>query len=206
MFRVFIHKYDDIEIEYVLQEKKTFIILWYNLTKMTVGYKCFNVCLKCFMILFPFLYWFIVPSVLTYLHSFEHPLKKSTFAGWKNIYFFGSSLRHLRQMIIRQIFIGFKGWFWINAFSNINSSILYKIKWNSISTYSTSRKSQLQNGNFGRFNGCYDHDSRILIICNTSWFPPLVGLYAAFIMGLVTAIFGGRPGMVSGGAGQQWLF
>jgi SulP family sulfate permease len=29
-------------------------------------------------------------------------------------------------------------------------------------------------------------------------FPPLVGLYAAFIMGLVTAIFGGRPGMVSG--------
>lgn len=32
-------------------------------------------------------------------------------------------------------------------------------------------------------------------------FPPLVGLYAAFIMGLVTAIFGGRPGLVSGGAG-----
>ena len=32
-------------------------------------------------------------------------------------------------------------------------------------------------------------------------FPPLVGLYGAFIMGLVTAILGGRPGMVSGGAG-----
>jgi SulP family sulfate permease len=32
-------------------------------------------------------------------------------------------------------------------------------------------------------------------------FPPLTGLYAAFIMGLVTAIFGGRPGLVSGGAG-----
>lgn len=32
-------------------------------------------------------------------------------------------------------------------------------------------------------------------------FPPLVGLYAAFIAGLVTAIFGGRPGMISGGAG-----
>lgn len=32
-------------------------------------------------------------------------------------------------------------------------------------------------------------------------FPPLVGLYAAFIMGLVTSILGGRPGMVSGGAG-----
>jgi len=32
-------------------------------------------------------------------------------------------------------------------------------------------------------------------------FPPLVGLYAAFIMGLITAILGGRPGLVSGGAG-----
>lgn len=32
-------------------------------------------------------------------------------------------------------------------------------------------------------------------------FPPLVGLYAAFIMGLVTAVLGGRPGLVSGGAG-----
>lgn len=32
-------------------------------------------------------------------------------------------------------------------------------------------------------------------------FPPLAGLYAAFIMGLFTAVFGGRPGMVSGGAG-----
>lgn len=32
-------------------------------------------------------------------------------------------------------------------------------------------------------------------------FPPLAGLYAAFIAGLVTAVFGGRPGMISGGAG-----
>lgn len=32
-------------------------------------------------------------------------------------------------------------------------------------------------------------------------FPPLVGLYGAFIMGLVTAVFGGRPGLISGGAG-----
>ncbi len=30
---------------------------------------------------------------------------------------------------------------------------------------------------------------------------PITGLYAAFLMGLVTAILGGRPGMVSGGAG-----
>lgn len=30
---------------------------------------------------------------------------------------------------------------------------------------------------------------------------PLTGLYAAFLMGLVTSILGGRPGMVSGGAG-----
>ncbi|MFC4210877.1 SulP family inorganic anion transporter [Pedobacter lithocola] len=32
-------------------------------------------------------------------------------------------------------------------------------------------------------------------------FPPLMGLYAAFIMGLITSIFGGRPGLISGGAG-----
>ncbi|RZK80792.1 MAG: SulP family inorganic anion transporter [Pedobacter sp.] len=32
-------------------------------------------------------------------------------------------------------------------------------------------------------------------------FPPLSGLYAAFLMGLITAIFGGRPGLISGGAG-----
>jgi SulP family sulfate permease len=31
---------------------------------------------------------------------------------------------------------------------------------------------------------------------------PLVGLYAAFILGLVTAVFGGRPGLISGGAGS----
>jgi SulP family sulfate permease len=31
---------------------------------------------------------------------------------------------------------------------------------------------------------------------------PLVGLYAAFILGLVAAVFGGRPGLISGGAGS----
>jgi SulP family sulfate permease len=31
--------------------------------------------------------------------------------------------------------------------------------------------------------------------------PPLVGLYAAFVLGLVTALLGGRPGMVSGATG-----
>ena len=30
---------------------------------------------------------------------------------------------------------------------------------------------------------------------------PLVGLYAAFIVGLITAIIGGRPGMISGATG-----
>ena len=30
---------------------------------------------------------------------------------------------------------------------------------------------------------------------------PLVGLYGAFIMGIVTALFGGRPGMISGATG-----
>jgi SulP family sulfate permease len=32
-------------------------------------------------------------------------------------------------------------------------------------------------------------------------FSPLTGLYAAFVMGLVTAILGGRPGMISGATG-----
>jgi len=36
------------------------------------------------------------------------------------------------------------------------------------------------------------------IIANVS---PLVGLYSAFIIGLITAIFGGRPGMISGATG-----
>lgn len=30
---------------------------------------------------------------------------------------------------------------------------------------------------------------------------PLTGLYAAFVMGLITAVFGGRPGMISGATG-----
>ena len=30
---------------------------------------------------------------------------------------------------------------------------------------------------------------------------PIIGLYGAFMMGLVTAIFGGRPGMISGATG-----
>ncbi|BAX53594.1 Bicarbonate transporter BicA [Photobacterium damselae subsp. piscicida] len=32
---------------------------------------------------------------------------------------------------------------------------------------------------------------------------PMVGLYAAFIVGLVTAILGGRPGMISGATGAM---
>lgn len=32
---------------------------------------------------------------------------------------------------------------------------------------------------------------------------PLTGLYAAFVVGLMTAIFGGRPGMISGATGAM---
>ena len=35
-------------------------------------------------------------------------------------------------------------------------------------------------------------------VCNIS---PMIGLYAAFIVGLITSIFGGRPGMISGATG-----
>ena len=31
---------------------------------------------------------------------------------------------------------------------------------------------------------------------------PLVGLYAAFIIGLITSLFGGKPGMISGATGS----
>jgi SulP family sulfate permease len=33
--------------------------------------------------------------------------------------------------------------------------------------------------------------------------PPLVGLYGAFMMGIITSLFGGRPGMVSGATGAM---
>jgi len=33
--------------------------------------------------------------------------------------------------------------------------------------------------------------------------PPLVGLYAAFMVGLLASIFGGRPGMISGATGSM---
>jgi SulP family sulfate permease len=92
----------------------------------------------------------------------------------------------------------------INAFSNtINSSILYKKKMKQYFNLFDFTQKSITERKFGRFNGCYDHDSRILSFAILAGFPPLVGLYAAFIMGLVTAIFGGRPGMVSGGAGAQ---
>ena len=33
--------------------------------------------------------------------------------------------------------------------------------------------------------------------------PPIVGLYSTVVLGLVTALFGGRPGMISGAAGAM---
>lgn len=33
--------------------------------------------------------------------------------------------------------------------------------------------------------------------------PPIVGLYGAFMMGIITALFGGRPGMISGATGAM---
>src|SRR5210317_1150150 len=32
---------------------------------------------------------------------------------------------------------------------------------------------------------------------------PLIGLYGAFMMGIVTSLFGGRPGMISGATGAM---
>jgi sulfate permease, SulP family len=33
--------------------------------------------------------------------------------------------------------------------------------------------------------------------------PPMVGLYGAFMMGIITSLFGGRPGMISGATGAM---
>ncbi len=35
---------------------------------------------------------------------------------------------------------------------------------------------------------------------------PIVGLYAAFILGLITALIGGKPGMISGALVRLLLF
>ena len=32
---------------------------------------------------------------------------------------------------------------------------------------------------------------------------PIIGLYSAFFIGLITAVFGGRPGMISGATGAM---
>lgn len=32
---------------------------------------------------------------------------------------------------------------------------------------------------------------------------PVLGLYGAFMMGLITSVFGGRPGMISGATGAM---
>ena len=32
---------------------------------------------------------------------------------------------------------------------------------------------------------------------------PIIGLYGAFMMGIVTSLFGGRPGMISGATGAM---
>ena len=32
---------------------------------------------------------------------------------------------------------------------------------------------------------------------------PVIGLYSAFFLGIITAIFGGRPGMISGATGAK---
>ena len=32
---------------------------------------------------------------------------------------------------------------------------------------------------------------------------PLIGLYGAFMMGIITSLFGGRPGMISGATGAM---
>jgi SulP family sulfate permease len=53
------------------------------------------------------------------------------------------------------------------------------------------QKSKLQNGVLAGLTVAMTMIPESLSFAILAGFPPLVGLYAAFIMGLVTAIFGG---------------
>jgi SulP family sulfate permease len=61
------------------------------------------------------------------------------------------------------------------------------------------QKSKLQNRNPCGINRCHDHDSGVAFL-QLAGFPPC-GLYARHLSWDLWQLFGGRPGLVSGGAG-----
>ncbi|WP_042721273.1 SulP family inorganic anion transporter [Flavobacterium sp. B17] len=72
---------------------------------------------------------------------------------------------------------------------------------NTIALFDFSKKINYKNELLAGFTVAMTMIPESLSFAILAGLSPLTGLYAAFMMGLVTAIFGGRPGMVSGGAG-----
>lgn len=71
----------------------------------------------------------------------------------------------------------------------------------SLALFDFSKKINLKNEVLAGFTVAMTMIPESLSFAILAGLSPLVGLYAAFMMGLVTAVLGGRPGMVSGGAG-----
>lgn len=72
---------------------------------------------------------------------------------------------------------------------------------NTIALFDFSKKINYKNELLAGFTVAMTMIPESLSFAILAGLSPLTGLYAAFMMGLVTAVFGGRPGMVSGGAG-----
>ncbi|AZA46999.1 SulP family inorganic anion transporter [Chryseobacterium carnipullorum] len=72
---------------------------------------------------------------------------------------------------------------------------------NTISLFDFSKKINYKNELLAGFTVAMTMIPESLSFAILAGLSPLTGLYAAFMMGIVTAVLGGRPGMVSGGAG-----
>ncbi|MCW3169095.1 SulP family inorganic anion transporter [Chryseobacterium sp. 09-1422] len=72
---------------------------------------------------------------------------------------------------------------------------------NTIAPFDFSKKINYKNELLAGFTVAMTMIPESLSFAILAGLSPLTGLYAAFMMGLVTAVLGGRPGMVSGGAG-----
>ncbi|MFP3598366.1 SulP family inorganic anion transporter [Chryseobacterium sp. SIMBA_029] len=72
---------------------------------------------------------------------------------------------------------------------------------NTISLFDLSKKINYKNEMLAGFTVAMTMIPESLSFAILAGLSPLTGLYAAFMMGIVTAVLGGRPGMVSGGAG-----
>ncbi|WP_343686586.1 SulP family inorganic anion transporter [Chryseobacterium gleum] len=72
---------------------------------------------------------------------------------------------------------------------------------NTLSLFDFSKKINYKNELLAGFTVAMTMIPESLSFAILAGLSPLTGLYAAFMMGLVTAVLGGRPGMVSGGAG-----